>query len=379
MNFEFTKEQELVIQTAREFAETELKPIAAECDLKGTFPMDQYMQMSDMGLIGLPFSTQYGGAGGDYLSYILAVEEISKVDASVGISYSVQTSLCMGAINTYGTEAQKQKYLSALCSQRKIGSFGLTEPNAGTDASGVQTVAVKDGDHYVLNGQKCFITNSPIADIFVIFATIDRNLGTKGITAFIVEKEYEGVSIGKIEDKMGIRASQVGEIILKDCRVPAENMMGKEGRGFGIAMATLDGGRIGVAAQALGIAEGAIDETVKYMKERKQFGKPIYKFQYLAFRMADLKARVEQARYLVYKAAMDKQLGKPYAESAAIAKMVASDCAMYVTTHCVQMLGGYGFIKDYPVERMMRDSKITQIYEGTNEVQRMIISGAMFR
>jgi alkylation response protein AidB-like acyl-CoA dehydrogenase len=379
MNFELSKEQKLVVQSVREFAENELKPIAAEADQTGVFPMEQYKQMGKMGLLGLPFSTDYSGAGGDYLSYILAVEEISKVDGSLGISYSVQTSLCMGAINAYGTEEQKKKYLPDLCTGKHIGSFGLTEPNAGTDASGVQTVAVKDGDHYILNGQKCFITNSPIADTFVIFAMTDRSKGTKGITAFIVEKAYEGVSIGKIEDKMGIRSSQVGEVVLEDCRVPAENMLGREGKGFGIAMKTLDGGRIGVAAQALGIAEGALEETIAYMKERKQFGKQLYKFQYLAFRMADLKARIEQARYLVYKAAMDKNDGKPYSVSAALAKMTASDCAMYVTTNCVQMLGGYGFIKEYPVERMMRDAKITQIYEGTNEVQRMVISGSMFR
>ncbi|MCY6355262.1 acyl-CoA dehydrogenase [Clostridium sp. ZS2-4] len=379
MNFELTKEQKLVVQAVREFAQNEVKPIAAEADQTCIFPMEQYKKMGQMGLIGLPFATEYQGAGGDYLSYILAVEEISKVDGSLGISYSVQTSLCMGALNAFGTEEQKKKYLPDLCTGKKIGSFGLTEPNAGTDASGQQTIAVKDGDDYILNGQKCFITNSPIADTFVIFAMTDRSKGTKGITAFIVEKEFPGISIGKIEDKMGIRSSQVGEVIFEDCRVPAENMLGKEGKGFGIAMKTLDGGRIGVAAQALGIAEGAVEETVAYMKERKQFGKQLHKFQYLAFRMADLKARIEQARYLVYKAAMDKNNGKPYSVSAALAKMTASDCAMYVTTNCVQMLGGYGFIKDYPLERMMRDAKITQIYEGTNEVQRMVISGDMFR
>ncbi len=379
MNFELTKEQKLVVQAVREFAQNEVKPIAAEADQTGVFPMEQYKKMGEMGLIGLPYSTEYEGAGGDYLSYILAVEEISKVDGSLGISYSVQTSLCMGALNMFGTEEQKKKYLPDLCSGRKVGSFGLTEPNAGTDASGQQTIAVKDGDDYILNGQKCFITNSPLADTFVIFAMTDRSQGTKGITAFIVEKDFPGISIGKIEDKMGIRSSQVAEIILEDCRVPAENMLGKLGKGFGIAMKTLDGGRIGVAGQALGIAEGALEETIAYMKERKQFGKQLHKFQYLSFRMADLKARIEQARYCVYKAAMDKNDGKPYSVSAAIAKMVASDCAMYVTTNCVQMLGGYGFIKDYPLERMMRDAKITQIYEGTNEVQRMVISGDMFR
>jgi alkylation response protein AidB-like acyl-CoA dehydrogenase len=379
MNFELTKEQSLVVQSVRAFAENEVKPIAAEADQTGVFPMEQYKEMGKMGLLGIPFSRDYSGAGGDYLSYILAVEEISKVDGSLGISYSVQTSLCMGAINAFGNEEQKKKYLPDLCTGKAIGSFGLTEPNAGTDASGVQTVAKKDGDHYILNGQKCFITNSPIADTFVIFAMTDRSKGTKGISAFIVEKAYEGVSIGKIEDKMGIRSSQVGEVVMEDVRVPAENLLGKEGKGFGMAMKTLDGGRIGVAAQALGIAEGALEETINYMKERKQFGKQLYKFQYLSFRMADLKARIEQARFLVYKAAMDKNNGKPYSVSAALAKMTASDCAMYVTTNCVQMLGGYGFIKDYPVERMMRDAKITQIYEGTNEVQRMVISGDMFR
>lgn len=379
MNFELSKEHKLVVQTVREFAQTELEPQAAEADQTGVFPINEYKKMGEIGLLGLPFETKYDGAGGDYLSYILAVEEISKVDASVGISYSVQTSLNMGAINAFASEEQKQKYLPALCTGKHIGSFGLTEPGAGTDAAGVRTVAVKDGDKYILNGQKCFITNSPIADTFVIFAMTDRSKGTKGLSAFIVEKEFPGISIGKIEDKMGIRSSQVGEIVMEDCIVPAENLMGKEGKGFGIAMKTLDGGRIGVAAQALGIAQGAFEHTVEYMKERKQFGRPIHKFQYLQFRMADMKAKIEQARYLVYKAAMDKNNGKPYSESAAMAKMVASDCAMEVTTNCVQMMGGYGFIKEYPVERMMRDSKITQIYEGTNEVMRMVISGSMFR
>lgn len=379
MNFELSKEHQLVVQTVREFAQTELEPQAAENDQNGTFPINEYKKMGEIGLLGLPYATEYEGAGGDYLSYILAVEEISKVDASVGISYSVQTSLCMGAINAYASAEQKKKYLPDLCTGRNVGSFGLTEPGAGTDAAGVRTVAVKDGDNYILNGQKCFITNSPIADTFVIFAMTDRSKGTKGLSAFIVEKAFPGISIGNIEDKMGIRSSQVGEIVMEDCIVPAENLMGKEGRGFGIAMKTLDGGRIGVAAQALGIAEGAFEYTVEYMKERKQFGRAIHKFQYLQFRMADMKAKIEQARYLVYKAATDKNNGKSYAESAAMAKLVASDCAMEVTTNCVQMMGGYGFIKDYPVERMMRDSKITQIYEGTNEVMRMVISGSMFR
>lgn len=379
MNFELSKEQELVIQTVSEFAETELEPLAAENDQNGTFPVEQYRKMGEIGLLGLPFESKYGGSDGDYLSYILAVEEISKVSGSVGIAYSVQTSLNMACINYFGTEEQKKKYLPDLCSGKKIGSFGLTEPGAGSDASGVRTVAVKEGDYYILNGQKCFITNSPIADTFVIFAMTDRSKGVRGISAFIVEKEFPGISIGKIEDKMGIRAAQVGEVIFEDCKVPVENLLAKEGKGFSIAMKALDGGRIGVGAQALGIAEGALQETITYMKERKQFGRPIYKFQYPSFKMAELKAKIEQARYLVYKAAMDKNDGKRYSESAAMAKMVASDCAMEVTTECVQMMGGYGFMKDYPVERMMRDAKITQIYEGTNEIMKMIISGSMFR
>ena len=271
MNFELSKEHKLVVQTVREFAQTELEPQAAEADQTGTFPINEYKKMGEIGLLGLPFETKYDGAGGDYLSYILAVEEISKVDASVGISYSVQTSLNMGAINAFASEEQKQKYLPALCtgSIEHIGSFGLTEPGAGTDAAGVRTVAVKDGDKYILNGQKCFITNSPIADTFVIFAMTDRSKGTKGLSAFIVEKEFPGISIGKIEDKMGIRSSQVGEIVMEDCIVPAENLMGKEGKGFGIAMKTLDGGRIGVAAQALGIAQGAFEAYCRIHEGKK--------------------------------------------------------------------------------------------------------------
>lgn len=380
MDFNLSKEHQLIKQMVREFAEKELKPIVAENDEKGQFPMEAFKELGKCGIIGLPFPKEYGGYGGDYLSYILAVEEISKVDASLGISYSVQTSLCAGAIYQNATEEQKKKYLPDLCSGKKLGSFGLTEPNAGTDAAAGQTIAVKDGDHYVLNGQKIFITNSPLAETFVIFASVDKSKGPKGMCAFIVEKSFPGISIGKIENKMGIRAAQVGEIILEDCIVPAENLLGGvEGKGFGVAMKTLDGGRIGVAAQALGIAEGAFEEAKKYMKERKQFGKPIYKNQGLAWRMAEMDLRIEQSRYLLYKAAMDKNNGLPYGVSAARAKWSCSDTAMYVTTEAVQLFGGYGFMKDYPVERMMRDAKITQIYEGTNEVQRMVISGNIFK
>lgn len=380
MDFNLSKEQELVKQIAREFAENELKPIVAECDEKSIFPMEAYKKMGECGLIGLPFATEYEGAGGDYLSYIIACEEISKVDGSMGISYSVNTSLCAGAIYQNGTEAQKKKYIPDLANGRKIGSFGLTEPNAGTDAGAGQTVAVKDGDNYILNGQKIFITNSPLAETFVIFAMTDKSKGVKGMSAFIVEKSFPGISIGKIEEKMGIKSAQVGEIVLDNCIVPAENLLGGvEGKGFAVAMKTLDGGRIGVAAQALGIAQGAFEEAKKYMKERKQFGKALFKNQGLAWRMAEMDLRIEQARYLLYKAAMDKNNGKPYGVSAARAKWACSDAAMFVTTEAVQLFGGYGFMRDYPVERMMRDAKITQIYEGTNEVQRMVISGEIFK
>ncbi|MCY6485935.1 acyl-CoA dehydrogenase [Clostridium aestuarii] len=379
MNFQFTKEQELVRQMVREFAENEIKPIAAESDQTGEFPMENFKKLGKYGCFGIPFPTEYEGAGGDYLSYILAVEEISKACATTGIALSVQTSLCMGAIWAFSNEEQKKKYMPGLCSGRKLGCFGLTEPNAGTDASGQQTIATKEGDHYVLNGQKCFITNAPIADVFVIFAMTDKSKGVKGISAFIVEKDFPGISIGKVEDKMGLRAAQVGEIILENCIVPAENLLGREGRGFGIAMKTLDGGRIGVAAQGLGIAEGAFNEIKEYMKERKQFGKQLFKFQGLGWMMAEMDLKIEQARYLVYKAAMDKEQGRSYSVSAARAKWAATDCAMYVTTEAVQLMGGYGYIKDYSLERMMRDAKITQIYEGTNQVQRMVISGNIFK
>ncbi|QGU95321.1 acyl-CoA dehydrogenase [Clostridium bovifaecis] len=380
MDFNLSREHQFIKQMVKEFAENELKPIVAECDEKGEFPAEAYKKLGKHGIIGLPFPTEYEGAGGDYLSYILAVEEISKVDGSMGISYSVNTSLCAGAIYQNATEEQKKKYLPDIATGRKIGSFGLTEPNAGTDAAAGQTVAVKDGDKYILNGQKLFITNSPIAETFVIFAATDKSKGPKGMSAFIVEKSFPGISIGKVENKMGIRSAQVGEVILEDCVVPAENLLGGvEGKGFGVAMKTLDGGRIGVGAQALGIAEGAFEEAKKYMKERKQFGKALYKNQGLAWRMAEMDLRIEQARYLLYKAAMDKNNGKPYSVSAARAKWACSDAAMYVTTEAVQLFGGYGFMKDYPVERMMRDAKITQIYEGTNEVQRMVISGDIFK
>ena len=379
MDFSLTREQELVRQMVREFAENEVKPIAAEIDQTERFPMETVEKMAKNGMMGIPFSKEYGGAGGDILSYIIAVEELSKVCGTTGVILSAHTSLCAGAIDKYGTEAQKKKYLIPLAKGEKIGAFGLTEPNAGTDAAGQQSVAVLDGDKYILNGQKIFITNGGVADIFVIFAMTNRSKGTKGISAFIVEKDFEGFSIGKKEDKMGIRGSSTTELIFQDCVVPKENLLGKEEKGFGIAMGTLDGGRIGIAAQALGIAEGALNEAVVYMKERKQFGKALTKFQGLGWMVADMATKIEAAKYLVYKAAVDKDNEKSYSVSAATAKLYAAEVAMDVTTKAVQLFGGYGYTKDYPVERMMRDAKITEIYEGTSQVQQMVISGNIFR
>lgn len=379
MNFLLTKEQELVRQMVREFAENEVKPLAAEIDRTERFPMETVEKMAKYNMMGIPFPVEYGGAGGDVLSYIIAVEELSKVCATTGVILSAHTSLCASLIKEHGTEEQKKKYLIPLAKGEKLGAFGLTEPNAGTDASGQQSNAVLDGDHYVLNGSKIFITNGGVADVFVVFAMTDRSKGTKGISAFIIEKGFKGFSIGKIEDKMGIRASSTAELIFEDCIVPKENLVGQEGKGFGIAMKSLDGGRIGIAAQALGIAEGALQEAVNYMSERKQFGKPLSKFQGLSWMVADLDTKIEAARYLVYKAAWNKDNGLPYTLDAARAKLYAAEVAMEVTTKSVQLFGGYGYTKDYPVERMMRDAKITEIYEGTSEVQRMVISGHVLK
>ena len=379
MNFTLTKEQEFVKQMVKEFTENEVKPIAAEIDETERFPMETVEKMAKLNMMGIPFPVEYGGAGGDTLSYILTVEELSKACGTTGVIVSAHTSLCASLIYQFGTEEQKQKYLIPLAKGEKIGAFGLTEPNAGTDASGQQTTAVLDGDNYILNGSKIFITNGGVADVFVVFAMTDRSKGVKGISAFIVEKGYKGFSIGKVEDKLGIRASSTTELIFEDCVVPKENLIGKEGKGFGIAMKTLDGGRIGIAAQALGIAEGAFEETKNYMLERKQFGKPLSAFQGLQWMMAEMDVKIESARFLVYKAAVNKDLGLPYSLDAARAKLLAADVAMEVTTKAVQIFGGYGYTKDYPVERMMRDAKITEIYEGTSQVQKMVIAGSILR
>lgn len=375
MNFQLTKEQEFVRQMVSKFAKNEVEPIAADIDKEHRFPEETVRKMAQYGMMGIPFPTEYGGAGGDQLSYAITVEELAKVCASTSVIVSAHTSLCCWPIYTYGTEDQKRKYLPDLLSGRKLGAFGLTEPNAGTDASGQQTRAVPDGDEWVLNGAKCFITNGGYADVFVIMAMTDKSKGNHGITSFIVEKGDPGFSIGKTEDKMGIHASSTTELIFTNCRIPKDRMLGQLGKGFKVAMSTLDGGRIGIASQALGIAEGALDVTVEYMKQRKQFGKKLSQMQALQFVVADLATRIEAAKLLVYKAAYCEGNGLPYTVPAAMAKLFAAETAMEVTTKCVQLHGGYGYTADYPVERMMRDAKITEIYEGTSEVQRMVISG----
>ncbi|APH13700.1 acyl-CoA dehydrogenase [Clostridium botulinum] len=377
MEFGLSQEQKLVKQMLMEFVENEVEPIAADIDKTERYPIETVEKMAKYGIMGMPFPKEYGGAGTDYLSYVIAVEELAKECATTSVILSAHTSLCCAPIFEFGTEEQKKKYLPDLLSGKKIGAFGLTEPNAGTDASAQQSVAVLEGDHYILNGSKIFITNGGAADTFVIFAMTDRSKGVKGISAFILEKEMSGFSIGKTEDKMGIRASSTTELIFEDVKVPKENLLGKEGKGFGIAMKTLDGGRIGIAAQALGIAEGALDHAIAYMKERKQFGKNLTKFQGLQWYIADMKVRVDAAKYLVYKAAWKKSAGENYTMDAAEAKLYAAEAAMYVTNKSLQILGGYGYTKDYPLERMLRDARITEIYEGTSEVQKMVIASSL--
>ena len=380
MNFQLTKEQEFVRKMVREFAVNEVEPIAAEIDQEHRFPVETVEKMGKYGLLGVPFPTSVGGAGGDHISYAITVEELSRVCASTGVICSAHTSLCVWPIFNYGTEEQKAKYLPDLCTGKTLGAFGLTEPNAGTDAAGQQTRAEDKGDHWLLNGAKVFITNGGYADVFVVMAMTDKSKGTRGgITSFIVEKGDEGFSIGKTEDKMGICASSTTELIFQNCKIPKDRILGSVGEGFKVAMSTLDGGRIGIASQALGIAQGAFDVTVEYMKARKQFGKKLSQFQALAFEMAEMKTRIEAARLLIYKAAFYKDAHLPYGEMSAMAKLYAAETAMYVTTKCVQFHGGYGYTKDYPVERMMRDAKITEIYEGTSEVQKLVISAGIFK
>ena len=379
MHFQLDREHRLVLQMYRDFARNEVKPLAKEVDEREAFPVDTVRKMARTGFLGIPFPKEYGGAGGDNLAYTMAVEELSKVCGTTGVILSAHTSLCAAPIFEFGTEAQKQAYLVPLAEGEKLGAFGLTEPNAGTDAAGQQTTAELMGDHYLVNGSKIFITNAGYADVYIIFAMTDKAKGTKGISAFILDKDMPGFSIGKKEEKMGIRGSSTCELIFENVKVPVGNLLGQEGKGFGIAMKTLDGGRIGIAAQALGLAQGAIDETVAYTKERKQFGKAIAQFQNTQFQLADMQARTDAARLLVYRAACSKDAKLPYSVEAAMAKLFAAETAMEVTTKAVQLHGGYGYTREYPVERMMRDAKITEIYEGTSEVQRMVISASMLR
>lgn len=380
MELEMTKEFKLFKKFIQTFAETEVKPLAQETDEEEKFPFETAKLMGKVGLYSLIFPKKYGGAGGSTELYATAITEISKYCATTAVVLGAHVSLCMGPIEEFGTEEQKQKYLPKLMTGENLGAFGLTEPNAGTDSSSQTTTAILDGDHYVLNGSKIFITNAGYADVYVIFAMTDKTQGNKGISAFIVEKGYAGFSVGKKEKKLGIRGSSTCELIFENCRVPKENLLGKVGRGFGIAMKTLDNGRIGIAAQALGIAMGALEETIKYTKERKQFNKPIAAFQNTQFQIADMYTKIEAASLLVKQAARAKDLKSPQLGlCAAMAKLYASETAMEVTVKAVQLHGGYGYMREYPVERMMRDAKITEIYEGTSEVQRMVISGNVMK
>jgi butyryl-CoA dehydrogenase len=374
MNFQLTEEHEMIRKMVRDFARNEVAPSAAERDENERFDREIFDKMAELGLTGIPWPEEYGGIGSDFLAYCIAVEELSRVCASTGVTLSAHTSLAGWPLYKFGSEEQKQKYLRPLAQGEKIGAYCLTEPGSGSDAGGMKTVARKDGDQYILNGSKIFITNGGVADTYIVFAMTDPESNQKGISAFIVEKDFPGFSVGKKEKKMGIRSSPTAEIIFTDCQVPAENLLGKEGEGFKIAMMTLDGGRNGIAAQAVGIAQGALDAAVDYAKERVQFGKPIANQQGIGFKLADMATSVEASRLLTYQAAWLESNGLPYGKESAMAKLMAGDTAMKVTTDAVQVFGGYGYTKEFPVERFMRDAKITQIYEGTQEIQRLVIS-----
>ncbi|MBD8071371.1 acyl-CoA dehydrogenase [Bacillus sp. PS06] len=374
MQFKLSDEHEMIRKMVRSFATKEVAPTAAERDEEERFDREIFEKMAELGLTGIPWPEEYGGIGSDYLAYCIAVEELSRVCASTGVTLSAHTSLAGWPIYTFGTEEQKQKYLRPMAEGTKIGAYGLTEPGSGSDAGAMKTTAVLDGDSYVLNGSKIFITNGGVADIYVVFALTDPTSKHKGTSAFIIESDSPGFSVGKKEKKLGIRSSPTTEIIFEDCRVPKENLLGQEGEGFKIAMMTLDGGRNGIAAQAVGIAQGALDASLEYSKERVQFGKPISAQQGVGFKLADMATSIEAARLLTYQAAWLESAGLPYGKESAMSKLFAGDTAMKVTTEAVQVFGGYGYTKDYPVERYMRDAKITQIYEGTQEIQRLVIS-----
>jgi len=377
MDFKLSKTHLLEQELFRRFAENEIKPIAEEMDEKEEYNLELLAKLKKYGFMGIPYSKKYGGAGGDYLGYVLCMEEMSKIDASTAITISVHTSLACSCIDSFGTEDQKQKFLRPLVDGSKVGCFGLTEPNAGTDAAGQQTRAALDGDHYVINGGKMFTTNAKIADTFIVFAMTNKTLGTKGISAFILDKDMPGITIGPNIRRMGIRGAQNSEVSYENVIVPVENRLGKEGAGFKIAMKALDAGRIGIAAQAVGIAQGALNEAIKFVKERKQFGKRISSFQNTQFKIADLQTSIDAARLMTWRAALTKDEGKNYGPDAAMAKLFASKMANDVCRDCVQLMGGYGYCREYPVERALRDAKITEIYEGTSEVMKMVISGSM--
>ncbi|MED0967824.1 acyl-CoA dehydrogenase AcdA [Bacillus paramycoides] len=374
MHFKLSEEHEMIRKMVRDFARNEVAPTAAERDEEERFDRALFDQMAGLGLTGIPWPEEYGGIGSDYLAYVIAVEELSRVCASTGVTLSAHTSLAGWPIFKFGTEEQKQKFLRPMAEGKKIGAYGLTEPSSGSDAGGMKTTAKRDGDHYILNGSKIFITNGGIADIYVVFALTDPESKQRGTSAFIVESDTPGFSVGKKESKLGIRSSPTTEIMFEDCRIPVENLLGEEGQGFKVAMQTLDGGRNGIAAQAVGIAQGALDASVEYARERHQFGKPIAAQQGIGFKLADMATDVEAARLLTYQAAWLESEGLPYGKESAMSKVFAGDTAMKVTTEAVQVFGGYGYTKDYPVERYMRDAKITQIYEGTQEIQRLVIS-----
>ncbi|MEA1010085.1 acyl-CoA dehydrogenase AcdA [Bacillus cereus] len=374
MHFKLSEEHEMIRKMVRDFAKNEVAPTAAERDEEERFDRALFDQMAELGLTGIPWPEEYGGIGSDYLAYVIAIEELSRVCASTGVTLSAHTSLAGWPIFKFGTEEQKQKFLRPMAEGKKIGAYGLTEPSSGSDAGGMKTTAKLDGDHYVLNGSKIFITNGGIADIYVVFALTDPESKQRGTSAFIVESDTPGFSVGKKESKLGIRSSPTTEIMFEDCRIPVENLLGEEGQGFKVAMQTLDGGRNGIAAQAVGIAQGALDASVEYARERNQFGKPIAAQQGIGFKLANMATDVEAARLLTYQAAWLESEGLPYGKESAMSKVFAGDTAMKVTTEAVQVFGGYGYTKDYPVERYMRDAKITQIYEGTQEIQRLVIS-----
>lgn len=374
MNFVLTEEQEMTRKMVRDFAENEVAPGAEERDDNEEFSRELFDKMGELGLTGIPWPEEYGGGDCDFISYVIAVEELSRVDASAGTTLSAHTSLAGWPLYKYGSEEQKKKYLEPMALGEKLGAYALTEATAGTDAANQSTTAVLDGDSYVLNGNKIFITNGGDAEINIVFAVTDKEKKAKGVSAFIVEKGTPGFSFGKKERKMGLRSSPTLELIFEDCRVPKENLLGKEGEGFKIAMSTLDGGRNGIAAQAVGIAQGALDAAADYAKSREQFGQPIANFQAISFMLADMGTKIEASRLLTYQAAYLESEGLPYGKASAMAKLFASETAMEVTTKAVQIFGGYGYTRDYPVERFMRDAKITEIYEGTSEVQRLVIS-----